>query len=166
MSSQEAKQRQKAAAAEQAKQMVGKIFTKAELAGFNGSDESVPVYISVAGHVLDVSGSRNLFGRGKPRGCWSGRDATMAIIAKTCDEKELARSWSSAQQHETTQLEQSLQFFLSKYPKVTSHARITQPHNRVCVVWRSGALRAGAGIEVGHRKSSLSALNSQRISRA
>eukprot|EP00656_Telonema_subtile_P018845 TRINITY_DN20234_c0_g1_i1.p1 TRINITY_DN20234_c0_g1~~TRINITY_DN20234_c0_g1_i1.p1 ORF type:complete len:469 (+),score=73.09 TRINITY_DN20234_c0_g1_i1:162-1568(+) len=114
----EVEDRIKADTALKAKETTGKVFTASELAKFDGSDSATSVHISIAGHVLDVSRSRNLFGKGQPRGCWSGRDSTMGIIHKTCDDTQLSRALHTADSEEQAVLQKSLQYFLSKYPKV------------------------------------------------
>eukprot|EP00658_Telonema_sp_P-2_P080293 TRINITY_DN7963_c0_g2_i1.p1 TRINITY_DN7963_c0_g2~~TRINITY_DN7963_c0_g2_i1.p1 ORF type:complete len:351 (+),score=55.03 TRINITY_DN7963_c0_g2_i1:401-1453(+) len=107
-----------AAAADKVREAQGAVLSAEELARHDGSDERLPVYIGLAGHVLDVSRSRNLFGSGKPRGCWSGRDATMAILHKTCEQSQLDRTLEDASEAEVVQLERSLRYFLTKYTKV------------------------------------------------
>ena len=42
----------------------------------HSSDPDLPIWLGLGGHVIDVSKSAYLYGPGKPRSCYAGRDAT------------------------------------------------------------------------------------------
>ncbi|KAK9450161.1 cytochrome b5-like heme/steroid binding domain-containing protein [Limtongia smithiae] len=57
-----------------------RIFNEAELALYNGSDRSLPVFLAINGSVFDVSESRLTYGPGGPYHHFAGRDATRAFV--------------------------------------------------------------------------------------
>lgn len=55
------------------------IFTAAELEQFDGTDESMPIYLAVKQTVFDVSKSRKMYGPGGSYRNFAGRDASRAL---------------------------------------------------------------------------------------
>ena len=42
----------------------------------HSSDPDLPIWLGLGGHVIDVSKSAYLYGPGKPRSCYAGKDVT------------------------------------------------------------------------------------------
>ncbi|CAG8645241.1 22325_t:CDS:2, partial [Cetraspora pellucida] len=54
-------------------------FTPAELAEYDGSDPSRPIYVAVKGTVFDVTGKRALYGVGGTYHSFAGKDASKGL---------------------------------------------------------------------------------------
>lgn len=55
-------------------------LTPAELAVFDGTDESKPLYLAVNGSIFDVSNGRHMYGPGGSYSIFAGRDASRAFL--------------------------------------------------------------------------------------
>ncbi|MBE7181334.1 MAG: cytochrome b5 domain-containing protein, partial [Terriglobus roseus] len=55
-------------------------LTPDELAKYDGSDETKPVYLAINGTIFDVSAGRNTYGPGGSYSVFAGRDATRAFV--------------------------------------------------------------------------------------
>lgn len=55
-------------------------LTPEQLALFNGTDTTIPVYIAINGTVFDVSQGRHTYGPGGSYNVFAGRDATRAFV--------------------------------------------------------------------------------------
>ncbi|PWY89985.1 cytochrome b5 [Aspergillus heteromorphus CBS 117.55] len=55
-------------------------LTPAELSLYNGTDPSLPIYLSVNGHIFDVSSNPLTYGPGGHYNFFTGRDATRAFV--------------------------------------------------------------------------------------
>lgn len=56
------------------------FLTREELARYDGSDASLPVYVAIRGTIFDVSPRRDMYGvKGQGYNCLAGRDATRAL---------------------------------------------------------------------------------------
>lgn len=56
------------------------ILTDAQLALYNGSDPSLPIYVGINGSIYDVSASPSTYGPGGGYAFFSGKDATRAFV--------------------------------------------------------------------------------------
>lgn len=57
-----------------------KHLTLAELARYDGSEPSLPVYVALNGTVFDVTSARHIYGPGGPYHVFSGRDCARAFV--------------------------------------------------------------------------------------
>lgn len=55
-------------------------LTPEELALYDGSDETKPIYLAINGTIFDVSAGRNTYGPGGSYSVFAGRDATRAFV--------------------------------------------------------------------------------------
>ncbi len=56
------------------------FLTREELARFDGSDKSLPVYVAIRGTIFDVTPRRDMYGvKGQGYNCLAGRDAARAL---------------------------------------------------------------------------------------
>lgn len=52
-----------------------------ELAKYDGSDPSLPIYVAIKGDIFDVSNNRDAYGtKGKGYNCFAGKDASKVRI--------------------------------------------------------------------------------------
>lgn len=54
-------------------------LTPQQLAGFDGSDPSKPLYIAVRGKIYDVSAGRSFYGPGGPYAVFAGKECSRAL---------------------------------------------------------------------------------------
>lgn len=76
-----------------------KHLSPQDLAKFDGSDRSLPIYVGIDGNVFDVSASPRIYGPGGSYHCFAGRDAARAFVTG-CFESDLThdiRDFSSEQ---------------------------------------------------------------------
>ncbi|CAK7206837.1 hypothetical protein SEUCBS139899_009643 [Sporothrix eucalyptigena] len=57
-----------------------RLFTLEELAGYDGTDASKPVYLSIDGNVFDVSNGRHIYGPGGSYHYFAGVDASRGFV--------------------------------------------------------------------------------------
>ena len=67
-----------------------KTFTKEELKGFNGSDSSLPILISINGHVFDVSTSKKVYGPGGTYHPLAGHEVAYALAVTSLEPNDIA----------------------------------------------------------------------------
>ena len=61
-------------------------MTPAELALYNGTDNSLPIYLAINGSVYDVSASPDYYGPGGSYHFFAGQDGTRAFVTGCFDE--------------------------------------------------------------------------------
>eukprot|EP00936_MAST-01D_sp_MAST-1D-sp1_P002938 g2938.t1 len=96
----------------------GRAFTLAELRKYDGTDPSKPVLFAVGGHVLDVSSSKNLYGKKAPRHMFAGRAITRAITLQSTEAGDLNDRTDDFDAEQREVMAKRVQFFLSRYEKV------------------------------------------------
>jgi membrane-associated progesterone receptor component len=74
-----------------------RTFTLAQLAAYNGTDKSKPLYLGCAGKVYDVTAASGFYGPGGAYGVFAGKDASrglakMEIGYTTADISDLTAS--------------------------------------------------------------------------
>lgn len=67
------------------------VFTKEELAKFDGSDATKPIYLAIKGDVYDVSEGKSFYGKGGAYGDFGGADVSRAVAIWTKDKAEIDR---------------------------------------------------------------------------
>jgi predicted heme/steroid binding protein len=65
-----------------------RLFTIKELAEFNGEGDKKPIYLSVMGHVFDVTHS-NFYGPNDPYHIFAGKDASINLATSSLEESTL-----------------------------------------------------------------------------
>ncbi|KAJ3358487.1 hypothetical protein GGF32_000390 [Allomyces javanicus] len=93
-------------------------FTKAELAQFDNSDESKPVYLAIKGVVFDVSSNRSMYPHGSGYGVFAGKDASRALAKSSLDEEHCVPQWKDLPADELKVLNDWFAFYEKKYPIV------------------------------------------------
>merc|ERR1712150_37970 len=68
-----------------------KVFTRKELAEFNGKNDAKPIYFALLGDVFDVTKSADFYGKNGDYSVFAGNDITRAVALWTKDKKEIDR---------------------------------------------------------------------------
>lgn len=99
-----------------------KLFTREELASYNGEDVHKPIYISLGGLVFDVSSAKRHYRSGETYNCLTGRDSTCAFVSGDLSKEGLAKGSPSANdllsEKESEDLKNWILFFAKSYPRV------------------------------------------------
>ena len=101
----------------------GRAFTLAELREYDDTDPRKPVLLAVGGHVLDVSSSKNLYGKKAPRHMFAGRAITRAVTLQSTKTDDLNDRTDDFDEEQREVMAKRVQFFLSRYKKVGVLAR-------------------------------------------
>lgn len=72
-------------------------LTPSELTLYNGSDESLPIYLAVNGSIFDVSANPAIYGPGGSYNFFAGRDATRAFVTG-CFKEDLTPDLSGVEE--------------------------------------------------------------------
>ncbi|WFD32382.1 hypothetical protein MSPP1_003427 [Malassezia sp. CBS 17886] len=70
-------------------------FTAEELAAFDGTDASKPVYVAVKGIVFDVTPKRDMYGPGCGYNVFAGKDASRALGMSSLKEEDAVSDYST-----------------------------------------------------------------------
>ncbi|KAI8825202.1 cytochrome b5-like heme/steroid binding domain-containing protein [Fimicolochytrium jonesii] len=93
-------------------------FTPAQLAQFDGKDESKPVYIAIRGVVFDCTTGRSMYGPGGSYGIFAGKDASRALAKSSLKAEDVVADIQGLTEKEVETLEQWETFYRKKYPVV------------------------------------------------
>lgn len=95
----------------------------AELAQFDGSDESRPIYVGIRGKVYDVSTARESYAKGRGYNVFAGRDATLALALSCLQPDTITKTYAELNENEQKTLAQWETFFAEKkaYPVVATY---------------------------------------------
>ncbi|KAJ3210587.1 hypothetical protein HDU67_005171 [Dinochytrium kinnereticum] len=85
-------------------------LTTAELAEFDGSDPSKPIYLGINGKIYDVSAGPKYYGKGGGYGFFSGKDAARAYITG-CFETHLTHDLRGLNEDQIKSLSQWTDFY-------------------------------------------------------
>ncbi len=98
-----------------------RIFTRAELARYDGSDPALPLLLGMYGDVFDVTekGSR-FYGPGMAYSVFAGKDGTRALTLGSLDPSDIERAGdvSDFDEQQTHALLEQHRFYKDKYPTV------------------------------------------------
>lgn len=98
-----------------------RLYTAAELAQHDGSDESKPILLGMAGEVFDVTEKgKQFYGKQGAYNVFAGRDSTRCLALGSLDEEDLAKGGdvSDFTPEQRKQLEEQHKFYREKYPRV------------------------------------------------
>ncbi|GAA5911556.1 uncharacterized protein JCM6883_005792 [Sporobolomyces salmoneus] len=90
-------------------------FTKAELAKYNGSDESTPIYVAIKGKIYDVSAKRDMYGPGCGYNVFTGKDASKALGKSSLKAEDADSDYSSLTDEELKVLDDWEKYFAKRY---------------------------------------------------
>lgn len=104
-----------------------RVFTAEELAKFSGKDGSVPIYISILGHVFDVSTGARHYGPKKGYSHFAGRDATRSFATGDAKEELLTSDLSGMDDDELEAIQGWYEFY-DKHETYTRVGRLVGRH--------------------------------------
>ena len=99
------------------------LFTPSQLSNFTGDNDS-PVYLSIVGHVFDVSSGKSHYGPGGSYHFFVGKDGSRAFVTGHFDNEHLIPNISDLPADKIFDLNNWFVFYRSKYPeigKLTGH---------------------------------------------
>ncbi|KAI9298266.1 cytochrome b5, partial [Neoconidiobolus thromboides FSU 785] len=94
------------------------IFTPEELKKYDGSDESLPVYLAIKGKVFDVSDAREAYGPGGNYNCFAGIDGSRGLATSSLKKADMSHDYSDLGPDKLKVLDHWYNFYLGKYPIV------------------------------------------------
>ena len=95
-----------------------KEWTLEELQKYDGSDPSLPVYLSIKGHVFDVSKSRSMYSPPAGYSCFAGKDASKALGKSSLKPEDCVSDISELSEEELKTLDQWFAHYQKKYQLV------------------------------------------------
>ncbi|WOO76693.1 putative steroid-binding protein 3 [Vanrija pseudolonga] len=87
----------------------------AELAKFDGSDPSKPIYVAIKGRVYDVSAKTEMYGKGSGYNVFAGKDASRGLGMSSLDAKDAVADYSTLTEAQRKTLDQWDSFFAKRY---------------------------------------------------
>ncbi|EIW72404.1 hypothetical protein M231_02964 [Tremella mesenterica] len=87
----------------------------AELAKYNGSDPSKPIYVAIKGKVYDVSPKREMYGPGAGYNIFAGKDASRGLGMSSLKEEDAIADISGLDEAQHKTLDQWEGFFAQRY---------------------------------------------------
>mmetsp|Transcript_27200 Transcript_27200/g.48093 ORF Transcript_27200/g.48093 Transcript_27200/m.48093 type:complete len:176 (+) Transcript_27200:108-635(+) len=93
-------------------------ITAEELRKYDGSDPSLPIYLSVNGDIFDVTAGKKNYGPGGGYSLFAGRICDRALAVSEIGEDQLNDDLMGLNEGQMTSLKQWTQFFDKKYTKV------------------------------------------------
>ncbi|KAJ3096150.1 hypothetical protein HDU97_006182 [Phlyctochytrium planicorne] len=95
-----------------------KEFSAADLAQYNGTDASKPVYLAVKGTVFDVSQNRGMYEPGQGYSVFAGKDASKALGMSSLKPEDCIADFSGLNAEEMQTLDKWHAHYQKKYPIV------------------------------------------------
>ncbi|KDP33496.1 hypothetical protein JCGZ_07067 [Jatropha curcas] len=93
-------------------------FTAEQLAQYNGTDPSKPIYIAVKGRVFDVTAGNSFYGPGGSYAMFAGKDASRALAKMSKNDEDISPSLDGLTEKEIGVLNDWEKKFEVKYPIV------------------------------------------------
>ncbi|KAJ0412073.1 hypothetical protein ATCC90586_004619 [Pythium insidiosum] len=95
-----------------------KRYTLEELRRYDGSNADLPILLSLGGKVLDVSKGAKFYAPGRTYHQFAGTACTRALTLSSLDKKDISDDVSDFTDEQRKDMEDTLQFYLEKYPVV------------------------------------------------
>ncbi|ESO90079.1 hypothetical protein LOTGIDRAFT_77624, partial [Lottia gigantea] len=96
-----------------------RIFTSEEIAKFDGSDPSQPIYMGIKGVVFDVSSGKNFYGKGSSYNALVGKDSTRGVAKMSLEPEDLTHDITGLSSEELKSLDSVFEgTYKAKYPVV------------------------------------------------
>ncbi|PRP73412.1 progesterone binding protein [Planoprotostelium fungivorum] len=90
-------------------------FTLEELAQFNGSDASKPIYVAIKGTVFDVSSKPEMYGPGKSYNVFAGKDGSRGLGKSSTKPEDAIADTTGMTASELKVLDDWFAFFEKRY---------------------------------------------------
>ncbi|KAG0457466.1 hypothetical protein HPP92_022318 [Vanilla planifolia] len=104
-------------------------ITEEELSAYDGSDPKKPLLMAIKGQIYDVSQSRMFYGPEGPYALFAGKDASRALAKMSFEPKDLTGDISGLGPFELEALQDWEYKFMSKYVKVGTIKKKTEPNS-------------------------------------
>ncbi|KAI9003614.1 cytochrome b5-like heme/steroid binding domain-containing protein [Gaertneriomyces semiglobifer] len=99
---------------------MSKSFTPSELAEYDGTDVSKPVYLAIKGTVFDVSKARDMYAPGAGYHVFAGKDASRALAKSSLKPVDCIPDTSNLSDDEQKTLDKWEAHYRKKYEVVGS----------------------------------------------
>ncbi|CAO3636432.1 unnamed protein product [Mucor hiemalis] len=90
-------------------------ITVSELAKYDGSDPSLPIYVGIKGDVFDVSKNTSSYGPGSGYSVFTGKDSSKALGKSSLKPEDCIADYSNLTEKELETLNQWHAFFSKRY---------------------------------------------------
>ncbi|ORX50231.1 cytochrome b5 [Hesseltinella vesiculosa] len=90
-------------------------YTVAELAKYDGSDPSLPIYVAIKGDIFDVTKNQDSYSKGKGYNVFTGKDASRALGMSSLKPEDCVSDYSTLTEKELETLDQWHAFFSKRY---------------------------------------------------
>lgn len=97
---------------------MSRTFTPAELAQYNGTNPSLPVYLAVKGTVFDVTANRAMYEPGQGYSVFAGKDASRALGKSSLKPEDCIPDTTGMDAEELETLDKWEAHYRKKYPVV------------------------------------------------
>jgi predicted heme/steroid binding protein len=93
------------------------IFTRLELARYDGSDESMPILLAIGGEVFDVTAKgKQYYGKDAPYNIFAGKDSSRSLSLGSFDDRDVYNGdTSDFDEQQLKQLKEQIEFYREKY---------------------------------------------------
>ncbi|KAG9000913.1 hypothetical protein FRB93_012518 [Tulasnella sp. JGI-2019a] len=113
-------------------------FTLQELTRYNGTDPTLPLYVSIKGTIFDVTSKREVYG--PPNGAYrvfAGKDASKAFGLSSLKEEDADSDWSTLEPKELKTLNDWYSLFRKRYNVMGRVVDMPEPVRHL--VWPTAA---------------------------
>lgn len=90
-------------------------YTADELRGFDGSDPTKPILLSVKGTIYDVTRGRSFYGKSGPYGLFAGRECARAFALDSLEPEDVTGNLDDLPEAKLRRLEEWIETFEMKY---------------------------------------------------
>ncbi|EAU85747.2 progesterone binding protein [Coprinopsis cinerea okayama7 len=90
-------------------------FTPEELAQYDGSDTSKPIYVAIKGTVFDVTRKADVYGAGKSYNIFAGKDGSKGLGMSSLKPEHAIADYSDLGEKERKVLDDWYSFFEKRY---------------------------------------------------
>ncbi|KAG6375527.1 cytochrome b5 [Boletus reticuloceps] len=90
-------------------------FTLSQLAEYDGSDASKPIYVSIKGDVFDVTRKRDVYGSGGSYNIFAGKDGSKGLGMSSLKPEDAVPDYSALPENERKVLDDWHSFFMKRY---------------------------------------------------
>ncbi|KAI8073304.1 cytochrome b5-like heme/steroid binding domain-containing protein [Gongronella butleri] len=90
-------------------------ISAAELAKYDGSDPSQPIYVAIKGDIFDVTKNKDSYAKGQGYNVFCGKDASRALGMSSLKPEDCVADYSTLTEKELETLDQWHAFFSKRY---------------------------------------------------
>ncbi|PWN23856.1 cytochrome b5 [Microstroma glucosiphilum] len=90
-------------------------FTSSELAQYDGSDDSKPVYVCIKGQIFDVSAKREMYLPGKGYHIFAGKDGSKGLGLSSLKPEDAIADYSELDEKHLKVLDDWVAYYTKRY---------------------------------------------------